>query len=189
MLVFIVFEKLRKLNFLKISGFLTIITFFLITSISIMLYNNYDFFGQNFSDLGVGQTSIIFNFGIMLTAIFLTIYYYFFFLKKNNSIKLFLLGFLSTIGLFGVGFFDSQSQLHFIFAGLFFISTFVLIMSFLLKNRLKILGKDFKKLALFSLIFLALIIIYIIFRTPFFQKIAVYSIVLWNILLYFNMPK
>jgi hypothetical membrane protein len=183
-----VFNKLKKLDSLKISGFLTILVFFLTISISIMIYDNYNFFGQNFSDLGVGQTSIIFNFGIMLTAIFLTIYYFLFF-KKNNSTRIFLLSLLSTIGLFGVGFFDLQNQLHFIFAGLFFISTFVLIIFFLLKNVLIIRIKNFKKLVLVSVVVLILIIIYIIFRTPFLQKITVYLIVLWNILLYFLMSK
>lgn len=183
----------------QIIGYLGVIIFLTTIIFSILNYNNYSFFGQNFSDLGFSSNGMIFNFGVMLTSIILLIYFYFQFLKNN---KLLFLSFLSGIGLFGVGLFPlTYPNLHYYSAGLFFTSSFLLILLnifYFKKNKLenniskkvnhkKINKKNFIfKIELsyffyFSVLVLLLIIIYSIFQNPLLQKLSVFSIIFWHL--------
>lgn len=159
------------MNLKKIFGLLAFVSFVITTIISIYFYENYDFFFQNFSDLGVGVGAIFFNYGLMLTAILLAIYFYFSFKNK----KLFALALLSAIGLFGVGFFPlTFSFEHYISAGIFFITSLFLIFIYLIKAK----KTNFK---IVSIIPVVIIIAYIFTEMPVMQKFSVFSIILWHL--------
>jgi hypothetical membrane protein len=164
-------------NKAKLFGILSFFTFIIFVSIAIIAYSNYDFFNQNLSELGVGNNGFIFNFGIMLTSIFLFIYFYFKF-YKNNKIK-FISGLISAVGLFGVGFFPLTNNLHYFFTGLFFVILFLIILITSIN-----LFKE-KKFNLFIINILCVLILFLymfILRIPLFQKLAVLVIIIYYLI-------
>ena len=172
------FIKNNKFNPSKLFGTLAFLTFILFISIAILAYSNYDFFNQNLSELGVGNLGFIFNFGIMLTSIFLLIYFYFKFYKKNNKIE-FIFGLISTVGLFGVGFFQLTNNLHYFFAGLFFVTSFLIILISTI-NLFK--EKKFNLFIINTLCALILFFYMFILRIPIFQKLAVFAIIIYYLI-------
>ena len=173
--------KLENLEKYQIAIILTTLIFLVTSTISIIFYPNYDFINQYFSELGIGPTSIIFNFGIMITSIFLLIYFYLLFKKKENS-KIFYLGLISSIGLFGVGLFPMNIIFwHFLSAATFFFTSLIIIGIKITQN------KDNTKLLFFGLMMALVIFNYLlIFRIPFFQKLSVYAIIIYYIIYSFK---
>jgi hypothetical membrane protein len=152
---------------------LAILSFLITIILAIILYQNYSFFGQNFSDLGVGATAGIFNYGIILTSLLLIIYFYFKFSKQK--LQLFL-SIISAIGLLGVGLFPLTLPLfHYIFAGLFFLFSFLLILfkTFSIKKK--------KYFFYYSIISLLIIFFYALTLFPALQKLTVFAIVIWHL--------
>ncbi len=169
----------------KIFGILAFILFILTTTISIYSYEGYKFFEQNFSDLGVGNGAIFFNYGLMLTAIFLAIYFFFSFKDK----KILFISLISSIGLFLVGFFPlTFSFEHYISAGIFFVFSFILIIIDLLKSKnKKIVDKKItNKKIIISVIALLIILAYILLQIPVLQKFSVFAIIFWHLYCAFN---
>ena len=58
---------------------LGVINFLVLSSLAIF-YQKYDFFNQTYSQLGIGDGAIFFNFGLMITGVLFAIYSYLFFL-------------------------------------------------------------------------------------------------------------
>ncbi len=173
-----------KKNLFFFAGLVFIISLIL----SIIFYHEYNFFNQNLSDLGTGDFGLIFNFGLMLTSIILFFYYYKNFAKNKNFNTLFFLFSCCSISLFGIGFFNKNYVLmHFLFAGLFFITNFIII---LIDSILCIKNKKYDKNFFLNIIFLFVIFLYIfILRTPLMQKITVFSIIMWHFFYYLKKIK
>ncbi|MFA5763648.1 MAG: DUF998 domain-containing protein [archaeon] len=171
---------IKKIEFdkIKFSGILTLVTFLIFISLAILAYSNYDFFNQNLSELGIEKTGFIFNIGIMLTSIFLLTYFYFKFCKNNNKL-FFIIESISCIALFGVGFFQVTNELHYIFAGLFFVTSFLII---LIKSISLFKEKKFNLFIFSSLCGISLIVYMFILRIPIFQKLAVFVIIIYYLI-------
>ncbi len=169
-------NKSASWNVSRLIGLLTLILFLLTIVLSTLVYGNYNFFEQNLSELGVGSTAIIFNIGLMLSALLLIVFYYFILFKESKTN--FLVALFSAIGFFGIGLFPlTLSFLHYVSAGIFFVLSAILIAKIVIDNKMKTKKIDF--VGIFSLV---LIIIYLaLFQTPLMQKIAIIGIIIWLI--------
>lgn len=188
---------LKIITFSTISG---IMIYLLGTTISMLLYPNYSFFSQYFSDLGIGRFGIVFNLTVILTGILIYPFFplSYFLLKPSKEAKIMLLissftGIIASLFLIFVGIYDkSENSLRahqFVTLG-FFISMTLTIFFWALGNYFieransKITNRENKKSKKnqFDLISNMVVIIiplfFIIFTgtfDPFLQKITVYT--------------
>jgi hypothetical membrane protein len=164
----------KSIQCAHIIAIIAFFSFLLTFILSILLYRNYNFFNQYISELGIGETAIIFNSGLMITSIFLFILYYVLFKKQKLSLKKLPIAFVSSIGLFCVALFPLYlSHAHFISAGIFFFFSFILIIIFSFKKRINI--------------FFALpILIYFFIQNPITQKIAAITFIIWILFISFS---
>jgi len=126
-------EKLfSRRNVLKVLPFFSLLILLLSIAISISLYFKYDFFNQYLSELGVGPTSIIFNSGLIISALLLIPFFFSSllhksFLKQTGSI----LGIAAMISLAGIGIFPIPNYPHhLITAFMFFFASALAIIFF-----------------------------------------------------------
>lgn len=184
-------------------GIIGIVVFVILTFIAIFYYPNYNFALQYLSELGVGNTAIIFNSGLIIGGLLLIplfIYQY-----KQNSFLFQLISFLGTASMIffiGVGLFPlTQELLHSFFAGMFFFTMTFTILFGLIQFIVKTVSKNIKNfaknanafpkklynpVALFffsftSLFSIACIISYLAIQTPAWQKLAAICIIIWAI--------
>lgn len=117
-------------------GILAPITVILFVSLAISQYPGFSLIENWLSDLGVGETSIIFNIGIILGGLF-TLIFAIGFRKVSKGSYLLIVG---SVALIGVGLFPSSTGIyHFMFAVIFFDFTILslLITAFYLKNLMR----------------------------------------------------
>jgi hypothetical membrane protein len=181
-------NKFNLIYFVKnFYPFIGVIIFLLFTALSIFIYNDYDFFGQVLSELGVGNSAIYFNTGIIITGLFLMPFYYSMQSKSVTSKIFSFTGIISAIALIGVGVFSLNYQfLHFLFAGIFFIFSAITI----LINVINKIFIDTKPFLFFQILIIFTIIIYGFFlKIPILQKLSVFLIIIWIIFISFNLNK
>jgi hypothetical membrane protein len=181
-------NKFNLIYFVKnFYPFIGVIIFLLFTALSIFIYNDYDFFGQVLSELGVGNSAIYFNTGIIITGLFLMPFYYSMQSKSVTSKIFSFTGIISAIALIGVGVFPLNYQfLHFLFAGIFFIFSAITI----LINVINKIFIDTKPFLFFQILIIFTIISYGFFlKIPILQKLSVFLIIIWIIFISFNLNK
>ncbi len=162
--------------------------FILTVFLSILSYGGYNFFGQFISELGIGKTAFIFNFGLIFSAILLLPLSILLWDKKSIFSKVAsVVSFVSFFALVGIGFFPmDQMPLHYYSAIIFFVLIAATILVVSLEDFLK------KKLT-YSFVgfvsFLMVVIFILKNEFPYLQKIAVFFILLWVILRVFKLKE
>jgi hypothetical membrane protein len=187
-------EKLKNF-FVKNYPLIGVIIFLGSIILAIINYNNYDFFNQVLSQLGVGKSAIFFNTGLFLTGLFLIPFYKKMYSKTILSKLTSITGFFSAISLIGVGAFPLTNPImHFLFAASFFILSATTILLYTI-NELKQthIFQNKENTLRISLLVVVQILISLtiltymfVLRTPIMQKIAVFVIIVWITLVYFT---
>jgi hypothetical membrane protein len=188
--------------FVKNYPLIGVIIFLVSIILAIINYNNYDFFNQVLSQLGVGKSAIFFNTGLFLTGLFLIPFYKKMYSKTILSKLTSITGFFSAISLIGVGAFPLTNPImHFLFAASFFILSATTILLYTInelkqthifqnkENTLRIsllVGRVVVIVVVQILISLTILTYMFVLRTPIMQKIAVFVIIVWITLVYFT---
>ncbi len=170
---------------------LALIIFTLSVAVSIILTPNYDFFFNYLSELGVGENAIIFNAGVVITAVLLIPFFSSVY-QKNKMVPqiITILGIASMLFFAGVGIFPLTDGVLHTYAATMFFFTITLVMFFVFVEFFaKVFFKNKKNLcttvmflfAASSIIPIAFNTALFVFQNPFWQKIAVAGIVIWAI--------
>jgi len=167
---------MTKIEIKKLTGLLVTISFICTLILAIIAYKNYNFFGQYLSELGAGETSVIFNVGLMITSLLMVCLYILIYYKESKSNLV--IGVVSAVSLFGVGLFPlTLKNPHYLSALLFFLLSFFLIA----KSNINLYFKE-KNIDWIGVISIVVILFYIIiFRNPLMQKFSVFVIIVWLI--------
>jgi len=182
-------RKLNCKNNLAIKlGLIGITIFIILTIIAIITYPNYNFYEQYLSELGIGNTAITFNLGIIISGLLLIPLFVFHYKPKEFFAQLIcFIGTASMIFFIGVGVFPlTNSRAHMFTAGLFFILiTMTIIIALIEFIKSKNLIKINYATKLFFILICALAtvitIIYLIIETPAWQKLAFITIGIFSI--------
>ena len=171
------FETIPK-PIIKFYPFIGAIIFLVFTYLAINTYNDYDFFGQTLSELGVGPSAIYFNIGIILTGLFMLPFYASMYSKSKTSKFSSATGVMSALSLIFVGIFTlDYLMLHLLVAFCFFILSALTITLYEVDRFLS--GKV-ELLCINQILVSVIILSYIfVFNNPFMQKFSVFLIILW----------
>ncbi len=186
-----------KSNEVKFKGlefklaFLGLVIFIISVAVSILLSPGYDFFSNYLSELGVGNTALIFNIGVVLTAVLLIPFFVTLYEKDKFLPQLIaILGVVGMIFFIGVGVFPLTAGIIHTFSAFLFFFTMTLVIFFVFVEFFtKAFFKNMKScccvvifaFATASIIPIALNIALLLFQNPFWQKLAVIGIIIWFI--------
>ena len=148
---------------------------------SMLLYDNYSFFGQPISALGVGPTAILFNTGFFISSILFCLYFLTSFLEEKNIVcKIgFVVGTATTIFMAGISIFPMDMLLEHILVALSF---FLLVALTILVFSIHLFRKN-KLFSLFGFVIISLTLLYFFNTLPLIQKLIVFFFVIWIIIL------
>jgi len=171
---FDIFPLVRYLVIFGVAAFVLTVFF------SILSYGGYNFFGQFISELGIGKTALMFNLGLILSAILMLPLSILLWDKNSFLLKAAsIVSFISFFALVGIGVFPmDQMPMHYYSAIIFFVliatTIFCICVGDLLNKK--------TKYAFFGFVsFLAVVIFIVNNEFQYLQKIAVFFILLWVI--------
>ena len=177
-------HKSKKANYSKVlqcSILLGVIVFLFTFCVSVFLYEEYNFFGQFISELGVGDTALLFNLGLIISAVLLLPLSVLFWKKNTKLFKISaIVGFISFFALLCIGLFPKgQEPMHFYAALTFFALISLTILFVGVQNSI---NKN-PKVSIISIVSFLVVILYLVNnQSALLQKVAVLFILLWVVL-------
>ena len=177
------------LPYFKLTALTGIAIFTCFTWIAIQNYLNYSLLYEYLSDLGVGDTALIFNTGVILCGTLLLPYFVSQYRKNDFLAQLIcFMGIASLLFFICVGVFPLTSHdAHFFVASMFFF-TMAATIFFALVQFIKMTfnNKNTSPFSRFLFILISIFAIantiqYLLMQTPAWQKLAIASIAIWGI--------
>lgn len=160
-----------------LSGLLAIIVFSVAIFTSIYFKAPYNFASQYFSELGTGQYSYIFNFGLVATSLLLLV----FFIEIRKISKLgFAFGALSCLFLIGISFYTGGHPYHVALTTMFFLS--ILLASIFVSLSIKSASVKILNILLILATTLFSYIYFIGNESQILQKVVIFGYFIWIIL-------